>query len=60
MDIATLIELKAKYEREVLVAQAKVEVIDDIIAVETAKANAEATTQEAFDEAEYNATDNVM
>lgn len=60
MDIATLIELKAKYEREVLVAQAKVEVIDDIIAVETAKANAEATTQEAFDETEYNATDNVM
>ena len=60
MDIATLIELKAKYEREVLVAQAKVEVIDDIIAVETAKANAEAPTQEAFDETEYNATDNVM
>lgn len=60
MDIATLIELKAKYEREVLVAQAKVEVIDDIIAVETAKAHTVETTQEAFDETEYNATDNVM
>lgn len=60
MDIATLIELKAKYEKEVLIAQAKVEVISDIIAVETAKANAGETTEEAFDEVEYNATDNVM
>jgi hypothetical protein len=55
MDIATLLELKAKYEREVLVAQAKVEVIDDIINTEKSK-----LVEQEFASTDYATTDNVM
>lgn len=47
MGVDELMEMKAQYEREVLFAQAKVTVIDDLISRAEAKACAE---QIAFDE----------
>jgi hypothetical protein len=51
--LETLYALKAKYERECLVAEAKVSVVNDLIAIEEAKAkvaNEEVATDEVVEE----------
>lgn len=45
MNIKTLYELKEKYGKELLIAQAKIEVVDDLIAIEEANACDEAIAE---------------
>ena len=60
MNINTLYELKAKYEREVLVAEAKVEVVNDLIEAEREEQSKTEIVEFETEQTEFSATDNVM
>lgn len=60
MNINTLYELKAKYEREVLVAEAKVEVVNDLIETEREEQSKTEIVEFETEETDLSATQNVM
>ena len=60
MNINTLYELKAKYEREVLVAEAKVEVVNDLIEAEREELSKTEIVEFETEETDLSATQNVM
>lgn len=60
MNIETLYELKAKYEREALIAEAKIEVVNDLIEAEIKERTDKEIVEFQTEDAEYSATENVM
>jgi hypothetical protein len=60
MNIETLYELKAKYEREALVVEAKIEVVNDLIEAEIKECTDKEIVEFQTEQAEYSATENVM